>query len=58
MSEDNLPPNWYSAKAEDGTVYYYHGVTNETQWEKPEWPSKGGETNGAPAGSGGSSSLG
>ena len=44
MSEENLPPNWYSAKAEDGQVYYYNGITNETQWKKPERPSKSGST--------------
>eukprot|EP00744_Colponema_vietnamica_P000370 GILI01000648.1.p1 GENE.GILI01000648.1~~GILI01000648.1.p1 ORF type:complete len:353 (+),score=129.40 GILI01000648.1:86-1144(+) len=35
MSSAPLPPNWYEARTEDGQVYYYHGVTNETTWERP-----------------------
>ena len=44
MAEENLPPHWYSAKADDEQVYYYNGITNETQWEKPEGLSKIGLT--------------
>ncbi|CAO3581791.1 unnamed protein product [Absidia cylindrospora] len=31
-----LPPNWRQATTEDGSVYYYHKITNKTQWTFPE----------------------
>ncbi|KAI8343265.1 hypothetical protein BC941DRAFT_448086 [Chlamydoabsidia padenii] len=30
-----LPLNWCQATTEDGNVYYYHKVTNKTQWSIP-----------------------
>ena len=34
---DKLPPNWKTAKDEDGEIYYYHAITRETQWDPPTW---------------------
>ena len=31
-----LPPNWRSARDEDGTIYYYNRITRVTQWHLPE----------------------
>ncbi|ORX51287.1 hypothetical protein DM01DRAFT_1087827 [Hesseltinella vesiculosa] len=31
-----LPPDWCSATTSDNQVYYYHRLTNETQWTFPE----------------------
>lgn len=33
-----LPPNWRQATTEDGSVYYYHKITNKTQWSFPTEP--------------------
>lgn len=32
-----LPPNWKTAKDNEGRVYYYHAFTRQTQWEMPSW---------------------
>ena len=35
-STTRLPPNWKEAiSSEDGSTYYYHVITNQTQWERP-----------------------
>ncbi|KAI8099759.1 uncharacterized protein BX664DRAFT_377482 [Halteromyces radiatus] len=31
-----LPSNWRQATTEDGSIYYYHKITNKTQWTFPE----------------------
>ena len=30
-----LPENWATATSDDGEIYYYNKVTNETTWKKP-----------------------
>ena len=32
---NGLPPHWEEATSDDGTVYYWHALTGESQWEKP-----------------------
>ncbi|KAH9489593.1 hypothetical protein Btru_036451, partial [Bulinus truncatus] len=32
-----LPPNWKTAKDNEGRIYYYHAFTRQTQWEMPTW---------------------
>lgn len=33
--EPRLPPDWKSAKDDQGRTYYYHRVTRQTQWARP-----------------------
>ena len=40
MEEVDLPPNWRSATAADGKMYYFNELTGETSWTVPE----GGDT--------------
>ncbi|CAO3647561.1 unnamed protein product [Cunninghamella echinulata] len=35
-SNPKLPTNWRMATTEDGSIYYYHKITNKTQWTFPE----------------------
>ncbi|XP_038048720.1 uncharacterized protein LOC119722605 isoform X2 [Patiria miniata] len=32
-----LPPNWRTARDQEGKVYYYHAITRQTQWDMPSW---------------------
>ena len=36
-TEGLLPPNWSSAKAPNGAIYYFNAVTGESTWTKPEF---------------------
>ncbi|KAJ9052374.1 hypothetical protein DSO57_1034882 [Entomophthora muscae] len=36
--EEALPPNWNTAIAPSGRVYYYHTLTNESTWDLPVAP--------------------
>jgi hypothetical protein len=33
-----LPPNWARYVTDDGKEYFHNGVSNTTQWDRPEWP--------------------
>mmetsp|Transcript_16881 Transcript_16881/g.28054 ORF Transcript_16881/g.28054 Transcript_16881/m.28054 type:complete len:420 (+) Transcript_16881:35-1294(+) len=35
MSDNELPPNWRTAKAADGKEYYFNELTGETSWTLP-----------------------
>ncbi|ORY03599.1 ras GEF [Basidiobolus meristosporus CBS 931.73] len=39
-NEINLPENWITHSAEDGTFWYYNSVTKETRWSYPGTPSQ------------------
>lgn len=40
-----LPANWTRYTTDDGKEYFHNGVTNTTQWDKPEWSgARGPET--------------
>ncbi|XP_022104946.1 uncharacterized protein LOC110986919 isoform X2 [Acanthaster planci] len=32
-----LPPNWRTARDQEGKIYYYHAITRQTQWDMPSW---------------------
>ena len=32
---ERLPPHWQQQKAPDGKIYFYHRITEQTQWERP-----------------------
>jgi hypothetical protein len=33
--DSHLPPGWLEFETDDGNVYYYNALTEETVWELP-----------------------
>ena len=36
-SSDSGVPVWYTLKDQEGHIYYYNEITQESSWEPPEW---------------------